>query len=813
MNLFKDLRYAARLLRRSPGFTAIAVLTLALGIGANTAVFSVVDAIFFRPLPYPNPGALAQVVLFWHGKGASGDNAGMTGRNWELVRNNASLLEAAALGGVEGVNLVSGGHPHYVREERVSASFLDVLGVRPVLGRGLRPEEDRDGGPNAAVLSYHLWQNLFRGDPDIAGRSIVIRGEPVTVVGVMPREFRTNAPKADLWGPLRPSTKGEGEGSNYEIIARLKPGASWTAADQQLASVSAHDPDFKPDPGGSLRLGIVPLQQGLARDARSPAYILWAAVGALLLITCLNVAGLLFARGIERSRESATRLALGCPRIDVLRPLIAESALLAFLGGAAGIALAYAAIQGLSQYAQVAFSFRQEIRLDWRVLLAAAAIALITCILSGLTPALATTNIDIREALSESGARGTSGRRTAGIRRSLIVAEVTMGMVLLIGAGLLVRTFLYLNGETPGFDPRNVIAANASVHEVRYSTPGALNRLFDESLGRIRAIPGVEGAAVALGLPYERALNVNIQKISEMSGPIPDYGIINLVFITPGYFNALRIPILHGRDISEADTAQTRPVMIVNEAAARWYLDHHNPIGMHIGLGGPPAEVIGVAGNVLQGAGWGAFGPSGAVPCIYMPMSQTKANFLSELFTFFEPSWIARTSAASPDIAVRVQHAIEATDPGLPLSSVRSMDEVKHAQFAEQQFRAAMLSAMAALGLMLAATGIYGLIARSVLERTREMGIRMAFGATPGDAIKTVVGPGLKLTSIGLLAGVGLALLSAKVLQHLIFGITSTDPITFVAACATLLAVALIASIIPALRLVRLNPADALRHE
>jgi len=809
----RDFRYAARLLRRNPGFAAIAVLTLALGIGANTAVFSVVDAIFFRPLPYPDPSALAQVVLVWHDKGASRDQSAMTGRNWELVRDNASLLNAAVMGGVEGVNLVTEGHAYYVREERVSAPFLDVLGIKPARGRGLRPEEDRAGGPNAVVLSFHLWKSLFHGDPGIVGRSVVIRGEPVTVVGIMPRDFRTNEPKADLWGPLRPSVTGEGSGSNYGIIARLKPGASWAAADEQLAAVSAHTPGFKSDSNESVRLGILPLQEGLAREARSPVYILWAAVGALLLITCLNVAGLLFARGVERSRELATRLALGCPRIDVLRPFIAEGLLLAFLGGTAGIALAYAAIQGLSQYAGVAFSSSQEIRLDWRVLLAAAVIALITCILSGVAPALATTHVDIREALSESGARGTSGRRTSGIRRGLIAAEAAISMVLLIGAGLLIRTFLYLNGEPPGFDPRNVITANASVHEARYKTPGALNSLFDKSLSRIRVIPGVEAAAVSLGLPYERALNVNIAKISEISVPIPDYGLINLVFATPGYFKALRIPILHGRDINEADTAQTRPVMIINEAAASRYLDHRNPVGMHISLGGPPAEIVGISANVLQGAGWGEFGPAGAVPCIYMPMAQAQADFLSEIFTWFEPSWIVRTSAASPDIAVRMQHMIEATDPGLPLSAVRTIYDVKHTQFAEQQFRAEMLSVMAALGLMLAATGIYGLIARSVVERTREVGIRMAFGAGAADAVITVVTPALKLTSIGLTVGIVLALLSAKVLRHVIFGVSSTDPMTFIGACAILLAVALMASIVPALHLVHLNPADALRHE
>ncbi len=814
MNPLNDFRYAARLLRRSPGFATVAVLTLALGIGANTAVFSIVDAAFFRPLPYPHPQELAQVVLSWHSRHGGGDQPGMTGAQWQLVRDNVTLLDAAALGGVEGVNLVAGGHPFYVHEERVSAPFFRVLGVQPVLGRTFSAEEDRAGGPNAAVLSYRLWQRLFHGDSAVLGKAAIIHGEPVTVVGVMPRDFQTSATEAELWGPLRASTGGEGSGSNYEIVARLK-GGTWAAADEQLASVGARAmKNAHLEHDEKVRLGIVPLQKGLARDVRTPIFILWAAVGALLLIACINVAGLLFARGIERSRESATRLALGSGRFDILRPFIAESVLLAMLGGTAGVCLGYPAIQALSRYAQAAFSLSEEIRLDWRVLLAAAVIALFTCVLSGVAPAIAGSRVDIRDALSESGSRGTAGRRTSATRRGLVVAEVAIGLVLLVGAGLLVRTFLYVNGQDPGFDPHNVMTANASVHEARYSTPGALNRLFDNSLARIRALPGVESAAISLRLPYERALNVNISRISGMSGNIPDSGLINLVFITPDYFRALRIPIRNGRGITDADSPQTRQVMVVNEALARRYLDHRDPIGTYINiLGGPPIEIVGVSGNVLQAAGWGDFGPTGAVPCAYMSMAQTQADFLSEVFTWFEPSWIVRTAAPAPDIALRVQQAIETTDPGLPLSAVRTMYDVKHSQFAEQQFRAAMLSVMAVLGLVLAATGIYGLIARSVVERTREVGIRMAFGATTLTAMRTVATPGILLTAAGVGIGIMLALLCAGILRHVVFGISSTDPLTFVVAGGTLLLVAVIASVVPALRLTRLNPADALRHE
>jgi len=812
VTILSDFRYAGRLLRRSPGFTAVAVLTLGLGIGANTAVFSIVDAVFFRPLPYPDPGRLTELVRLWRAKGASGDDDGMTGRDWELVRDHATMLEAAAGGGSAGMNLMAGGHPYGVLEERVSAPFFHVLGIEPFLGRSFDAGEDRSGGPSAVVLSYDIWRRLFHADPRVLGTSVTLGGAPCTVVGVMPEGFHTSQ-RADLWGPLRPSTTGEGEGSNYWIVARLRPGVTRAQADGQLASLSIEAfRAMKLRPGESVRYGIVPLQQGLAREVRTPVRILWAAVGALLLIACINVAGLLFARGISRSRESATRLALGCARVDVLRPLIAESALLAVIGGGVGVALGYFAIQGLSEYARTAIGLSQDIRLDWRVVAAAAVIAVMTCILSGIAPAIASSHVDIRSALSEGGTRGVAGGRATGARRFLVIAEVALGLMLMIGAGLLLRTYLYITGQDPGFSARNVVTANASVQEKRYSAEGAVNRLFEDSLARIRAIPGVQAAAVSLRLPYERALNDNLS-VPEIPAVQPDHGWFNLSYVTPGYFDTLGIRLLRGRGVAAGDTAQTRRVIVVNEALAEHYLKGHDPIGMHVRFEGETWEIVGVSANVLQAAGWGDFGPAAAVPCAYIPAAQTSAGFFTAVHTWFEPSWIVRTAGAAPGIGAEIQRAIEATDPRLPLSVVRTMQDVKHEQFAEQQFRAAVLSAMAGLGLLLAATGIYGLIARSVAERTREVGIRMAFGATTADAIRAVAGTGVKLTAIGVAAGALLALLATRVLRHVIFGVRETDPATFLLACATLLGVAVVASVVPALRLARINPADALRHE
>src|SRR5579864_446211 len=502
MNLAMDLRYAFRTLRRTPSVTAIIVLTLALCIGANTAIFSVVDATLLRPLPYPEPERLVQVARHYQGRGADGDGLGQTGRIWETVRDHATFLDSVVYAGSEGVNFAAAGSVQYVQQERVGAGFFRVLGVEPLIGREFTREEDRQGGPAVTVLSYHLWKRIFNADPSVVGRPVTLRGEPFTVIGVMPENFQTSAP-ADLWTPARPSTTGEGGGMNYTIIGRLKPGATWVQADTQIEAIGA--PllrEMKWNEGARLRL--VTLQQGQVQDLKRPLMILLAAVGLVLLIGCANITSLLLARAATRTREIATRIAIGGGRAAIVRQLLAESVVLAVFGAAAGLLVGYAGIKGLKTMALSRFPTVAAVRLDARVLAATALIALLASLLAGIFPALEASIVDIRKALSEAGGRGVAGGRKRWSRRLLVSGEVALAVLLLIGAGLLVRTLATLYGLRPGFDPNQVMAANFSLQDARYSSSQKMNQLLDAGLGRIRELPGVESAGAGLTLPYER---------------------------------------------------------------------------------------------------------------------------------------------------------------------------------------------------------------------------------------------------------------------------------------------------------------------
>jgi len=542
-NLQRDLAYAVRMLRKSPGFTTIATLTLALGIGVNTAIFSVVDAVLLRTLPYPEPDRLAEVSTLYQSKGIERFETSQDGRTWEMVRDHATFIDAAVFSGWSaGVNFVAQGKAVYLQQQRVGSGFFRILGVSPVLGREFTPEEDRTGGPAVVALSYALWRRAFKADPAVAGRTATLRGEPYTIVGVMPPGFQTSAP-ADLWTPIRPSTAGEGGGTNYGIIARLKPGAQWAQADSQISVLGeAAIKERRLPPEVSARFHLIPLQRGLTEGLRRPLLILWAAVGLVLLIGCVNIAGLQLARSGARTREIATRLALGSGRAAVTRQLLAESLLLAGAGGAIGVGLGYVGLHGLARVARDSMGVWQTVTLDIRVLAVTICVSLLTAVVFGLVPALQASGIDIRSALIEAGGRGIAGGASRWPPRLLVVGEVALGMLLLVGAGLLIRTLAHLSALRPGFDATNVITAKLSLQDARYTSSQSMNRLFDESLSRIiRELPGVESAAVVLGLPYERLLNMGFRKLD---GPPADRerAITNLCYVTPEYFQALRIP-------------------------------------------------------------------------------------------------------------------------------------------------------------------------------------------------------------------------------------------------------------------------------
>ena len=801
------------MLRKAPGFAAIVLLTLALGIGANTAIFSVVEAVLLRPLPYPEPDRLAQVSTFYHSPRGEEIDDSQAGRTWELIRSHATAIHSAVYGMTTGINFVAGGKAIYVQQERVSTGFFRVLGINPVLGREFAPEEDRPSGPPVTILSYALWTQAFHADPKVLGRPATLRGEPYTIVGVMPAGFQTHG-RVDLWTPLQPTTTGEGGGTNYGIITRLKPGASWAEADAEVAMLGqARIRERRLPAEVSASFGLLPLQRSLTASVRKPLLMLWAAVGVVLLIGCVNIAGLQLARSGGRTREIATRLALGSSRPAVIRHLLAESVLLAFMGGALGVGLAYLGIHGLARVASSSLGVWQTISIDPVVLIATSLLTLATSVLFGLAPAVQASGIDILPALTGAGTRGVAGSAKGWPRRALVIGEVALSMLLLVGAGLLIRTLAHLSGLPAGFDGTNVLAAKLSVQDARYTNGVKLNRLFDDSLARIRELPSVESAAVVLGLPYERLLNNGFRKLD---GPPRgrERDISNLSYITPDYFRVLRIPVLRGRVFERRDSALAKPVVVVNESFVKAYMAESVPLGRHISFGGDaPREIVGIVGDVQQRPGWGKNGPLAPMPLAYIPASQTSDNTLKLVHTWFTPSWIVRSSAPVDGLAAGMQKVVESIDPDLPFASFRSMEQVKERSLEFQRFLALLLAVLAGLALLLATLGIYGLIATSVVERTRELGIRMALGASVQQAIRTVAVAGVLLAAVGVVIGSALARAATQLLGAFVWGVSAADPYTFALVAAGLLLIAALASFIPALRILRLDPAETLRHE
>ena len=577
MSLWLDLRHGVRIFLRRPGSTALLLLTLALAIGANAAIFSVVDATLFRPLPYPDPDRLVQLVTRFTGGGASGTQISHDGATWEAIRDHARDLDAAVYSGwVKGVNVATSDRAVFLRQQRVGAGFFRVLGVRPLIGREFTREEDRPDGPPVTVLAYSLWQRAFGGRTDVIGRRLTLKGEPHTIVGVMPAAFRTDT-DADLWTPLRASRTGEGGGANYGIVARLKPGVVRGVAEQEVAALGASVLERGRE-GVTARLGLTSLQKGRTGELRQPLLIAWAAVGVVLLIGCANVAGLLLARAASRTREIATRMAIGGGRGAIIRQLLAESLLITAAGAALGLAVGAGLVWWLGRVAEQDLLPIQAPSLDLRVVGVTVLVAAVTGLAAGLAPAIEASLVDFRTALATGGARGVAGGSRHWSRRLLVTAEIAMAVLLLVGAALLVRSVRYLNALDPGFTADHVVAASFSLDDARYASGEKVGALFANGIARLAEVPGVESAAAGLSLPYERGLNMGARRLDG-----PEAGdkflITNLTYVTPGLFAVLRIPIVEGRGLQAGDGPDNRPVAVVNEEFARQYLSRQDPGG------------------------------------------------------------------------------------------------------------------------------------------------------------------------------------------------------------------------------------------
>lgn len=820
-----DLRFAFRQIYKSPGYAAAVILTLMLGIGVNTAVFSMVDGFMLRRLPYPQPERLAAVVT--HEEGVSqrsgevfaGDDDSFNGASWQVLKQNVSGVTFASYGGTGGVNLEAsgsaGGSVRYVQDSRVSARYFDVLGIPLYLGRSFSEQEDVPHGPSVAVLSYKLWQSTFHSDPALLGKSIELKGEPYTVVGVLPQNAVTPS-NADVFTPLQPAPSGECGGENCGIYIRLNPGASWNQVNAELARVRLpFFSDIEKQAHGRVWLYANPMQRELGGDMRDKVSALMMAVGFILLIACANLAGLALVRISRRTPEVATRLALGASRGDILRQLWAESLVLAATGAAAGLFLAKLLLELIPSFVPEEMIPVGGLHLDARVLLYTFGASLATSLLFGALPALQTRRVDLRTSIAAGSKAvvGGSGR----IRQWLIAAEVALTAILLTAAGLLVRTLIHLETLPPGFDPKNVMTAKASLDEVRYHDAAAFHSLLQKSVAAMQQIPGVENAAVGLSVPYERGLNWPITiKDGKQAGRNDGS---SLAYVTPAYFDVLRIPLLAGRVFTDSDTTTSQPVAVVNTTFAKQFYGESSPIGRHFTLGieklsdNVTYTIIGVVSEVAKKPGMSQDAPISREPVLYLTDTQIPQGVVNGGHIWFQPSWIVRTRGTIEGLTEAMQQALAKADPDLPFSGFYSMQQVLDQQLELQRVQVLLLSALGVLALVLSGIGIYSLVSNLVVQRAREIGIRIALGSTIREAMIHVGSSGLVAATAGLIAGIALSFLTLRVLASQIYGVETYDPITFAAVLLILAGIAFAASFLPTLRISRIQPADTLRSE
>jgi predicted permease len=806
--LGRDLRFAFRRIRKAPAFSAAIILTLALVVGATSAVFSLADAILLRPLPLPHPEQLS--IVGFRSVSPRGEYVAraVDGTMFRTAQGAARLLDIAVCNlGTQGVNFVSGGAPSLVQNQLVGDGFFRVLGVSPLIGREFSATDVATGGPAVAILSEPFWQKVFQRDPSALGKTILLRGEPYTVIGVMPDTFR-GLSDADVWTPLR----APGRGLNYVAVARRHDGVSAEMANAELLALgSAPFADMDPVPDVKWNLVLKGLQDTLVEDARAPIEMLGWAVATVLLIACVNIAALLLARGGSRAKEVATRMALGSGRAAVVRQLMVESLVLALIGGVLGIVVGLVGIDLLKSLGGPTFREWQHATLSGRTIAVTLGLAASTSVLFGLLPAWQTSRIDVQRALTSGGSRSIAGGSRHIARRLLVVAEVALGVVMLIAAGLLMRQFASLRSLDPGFTPDRLYTVSVSLQDARYKDAAAVTRLFSTSLAKLQQTPGIEAAAVSQRLPYERLLNMGFTIEGREVDPRL-HPIANVAYVTPSFFETFGIPVLGGRALDERDRAGMPGVVVVNKMFADMYFPKESAIGRRIVFGGGAVlEIVGETANVQQ-FGTGFYrpgmhqGPILTSPTIYLPAEQADAG----LFRWFPPAWTVRaaSSAAATEALTR---AIGSADPLLPIAEVVSMRDVVSRSLAAPRLMMSLVGALALAALLLSAIGIHGLITHVIAERSREFGVRLALGASPGQIVRAVAFSGIALAGIGVVIGLGLSLPATKLVENSLTELTAKDVPTYVGVAAVLFAVACASSLAPALRVARLDPAKTLR--
>jgi putative ABC transport system permease protein len=816
------LKYAVRVALKNPRFTLVTMGALALGIGANAAIFSVINAVLLRPLPYPEPDRLVQGCRQYP-SGFSCNASIPKYMTWRQAKSFESVAAYDFSG--PGLNLVGRDRPEQIRGIHASADYFRVFGTKTSLGRTFSADEDRPGGPRVAVLSHHTWAARFGSDPAILGRAISLNGDPYTVVGVLDPSFR-NDPPADVFIPLQADPNSTNQGHYLMVTARLKPGVALASARAEMKLLGGEFRRKNPRWMSKEEQATVrPLQDIVVEDVRPALLVLAGAVGLVLLIACANAANLLLARASARQKEVAVRAALGASRTEIVRQLLTESVLLsaaaAVLGVLAGVWGARALIAvspgGLPRANELANASVLVSLLDWRVLAFTVGIALLTAVLFGLAPALHLARTDLGATLKDAGGRGTAGSRAAWTRGLLVVAEVALALVLLVGATLLVRTFAELRQVRPGFETHNVLTMQTSLAGEKYAVSRNVASLIRQVTERVDALPGVVASATAITIPTEGGVDLPFRiEGRALSGDSPFHGDEQWRCVSWEYFRVFDIPLVRGRVFTDRDSGSGSPVAVINAALAKKYWKDADPIGQQLTIGkglgpefdDPTRTIVGVVGDVREN-GLNSEPP----PIVYIPTPQLSDAFVRLGNSVIPMTWVVRATSDPALMTASIQREFLAVDGQLPVAKVRTMEQVLSESLEQQNFNMLLLTVFGTIALGLAALGIYGLMSYTVEQGTHDIGLRLALGADRRDILSMVMRRGIRLALIGLAAGLVAALAMTRVLGRFLFGVHATDPATYVGVTAVLGGIALLACYVPARRAMSVDPIVALRQE
>lgn len=799
--LLRDIRYGIRSLLKRPGFTMIALMALALGIGANTAIFSLVNAVLIRPLPFAEPDRL---VWVWGNMSSGSNRASVSPPDYLDYRQQNTTFEefAASIGVPIASNLTGNGEPERLNAAAVTGNYFQALGTPPALGRTFLLENEKPGNEQVAVLSYGLWQKRFGGDRAIVNKTITLDGKTCVVIGVMPQGF-SFPQAAELWVPINFDISPEMKVRKAHFmrpIGKLKQGVTLAQAQADTDAISKRLEQQYPDSNQGWNLRMVSLREQLVGNTRSTLYILFGAVGFVLLIACANVANLLLVRAAGRQKEIALRTALGAGRVRIIRQMITESVLLALMGGALGTLLAFWGVELLVKLSEGSIPPTAQIRIDATVLAFTFLTSVITGVLFGLAPALRTMRLNLSESLKEGGRTDGDGTHRNRTRSVLVVLESAVAVMLLIGAGLLVRSLIQLQNVSPGFDPHNVLTMRVDLPRDKYSTAEKSGNFFSQLESRINGLPGVEHVGMVSELPLSGQPN-DMPYTVEGRPPVSSDQAFDDDFrrVNTRYFSAMRIPFLRGRNFTEQEVRESAKLVIISDLLARQVFPNEEPIGKRLimAMNNQPFEIIGIVGDIRHRAL-----ESTPSPAMYVPSNQAPWMNI-----------VLRTQGDPASLAGAVRNEVRALDPDQPVAMMRTMDQWMETAVAGPRYRTALLALFAFVALVLASTGIYGVMSYSVSQRTHEIGVRMALGARRMDVMKLVVRQGMTLVTVGVALGVLGAMALTRVMSTLLFGVTAKDPLTFVVVATLLTLVAFVACYLPARRATKVDPLVALRYE